>query len=121
MSNILSARVKFVGPSVGEFIDEGILVFFGLDAPKELMDVSVIWDFKEYSQPLEVGDVFYINDNSYEILGIGELANENLEAIGHLVIRFNGNLTPLLPGDVIVENKSIPTIKKGMTIQVERN
>ena len=35
-------KVLSIGPLVADFIDAGILVFFGSNAPEELLDFSII-------------------------------------------------------------------------------
>ncbi|NLN70843.1 MAG: PTS glucitol/sorbitol transporter subunit IIA [Chloroflexi bacterium] len=119
MKDIFSVSVEFVGPFVDEFINEGILVFFGQDAPKELKEFSIIWNFSGYERPIEAGDLLHINDQTFKILGVGEIANKNLNDLGHLIIKFNGETETRLPGDVNVEHKPIPSIAKGTSIRVK--
>jgi PTS system glucitol/sorbitol-specific IIA component len=113
------AKVTSIGPYVSEFIDHNILVLFGDQVPEELADFSILHDGKELSGTLNAGDVVYLGENKYSVLAVGEVANENLANLGHLVLKFNGETEPEMPGDVCVEAKPLPTIEPGMSIRIE--
>ena len=113
------AKVTSIGPFVSEFIDHNILVLFGDQVPEELADFSILHDGKDLSGTLNVGDVVYLGENSYLVLAVGEVANENLANLGHLVLKFNGETEPEMPGDVCVEAKPLPAIEPGMVIRIE--
>jgi len=49
------ATVLEIGPLVTEFIDAGILVFFGETAPQELKEFSIIHDGKELKADIVPG------------------------------------------------------------------
>jgi len=116
-----SGKVISVGPLVEEFINEGILVFFGSNAPSELVEFSIIHDCKEFLQPVEPGDEIQIDDSSFEILAVGPVANKNLENLGHFIIKFNGEYKIRLPGDINVEKKPVPKINEGSIIQIKKS
>ena len=113
-------KVLSIGPLVDSFIEAGFLVFFGQDAPEELLEFSIIHDSTELVEPLEPGDCVCIGEERYKILAVGEVANTNLANLGHLILKFNGEETAQLPGDVNVEEKPIPAIDVGMEIKVEK-
>ena len=113
------ATVTAIGSLVSEFIDHGILVFFNQDAPPELADFSILHDGKELVADLASGDLIYIDAESYRVLAVGDVANKNFASLGHLVMKFNGNDTVEMPGDVCVEEKPIPEIKVGSVLRVE--
>ena len=112
-------QVTTIGPLVTEFIDAGILVLFGQDAPEELVDFSIIHDGKNLVKDLQPGDKIWINDHTYDILAVGEVANTNLANLGHLILKFNGLDTPELPGDVNVEERPLPEITVGTRFRIE--
>lgn len=112
------AKVTHIGELVTEFIDAGILVFFGEQAPQELRDFSIIHDGKELKADLEKGDVLYLDHVPYEILSIGPVANQNFANLGHLVVKFNGALEPEMPGDVTVANQKPHDVKIGSVIEI---
>ena len=112
------AAVTNIGPMVTEFINAGILVFFGADAPPELVEFSIIHDGKDLKEDMVPGDVVMIDDESYKILAVGDVANSNFRNLGHLIMKFNGKDKVELPGDVCVESKPIPEVKVGTKLQV---
>ena len=113
------ATVTAIGPLVKEFIDAGILVFFGQNAPPELADFSVLHDGEELKADLVPGDVIHIDDHEYKVLAVGEVANKNFASLGHLVMKFNGSDAVEMPGDVCVEAKPIPQIEAGSKLRIE--
>lgn len=114
-----AATVTAIGPLVNEFIDSGILVLFGKDAPEELAEFSVLHDGTELLEPLAVGDVIHLGDETFRVLAVGEVVNTNLAALGHLILKFNGQNEPEMPGDVCVEAKPMPPIEEGLSIRID--
>ena len=112
------ARVTEIGPYVSEFIEHNVLVLFGADAPEELAEFAVLHDGKTLNGSLAVGDVISLGDDTFSILAFGDVANDNLANLGHLVVKFNGESEPEMPGDVCVEAKPLPEIKPGLVIKI---
>lgn len=113
------ARITQIGPSVSEFVEQNILVFFGSNAPEELAEFSVLHDGKELAQPVVPGDVIYLGEKKYGVLAVGEVANANLANLGHLIVKFNGETKPEMPGDVCVEAKPISSLEPGLVLRIE--
>lgn len=113
------ASVTAIGEQVAEFTSHGVLVLFGQSAPKEVADFSVLHDGKQLDQDVAPGDLVWIGETSFKVLAIGDVVNKNLRALGHLVLKCNGQTSAELPGDVCVEIKTLPDVKVGMTIRVE--
>jgi glucitol/sorbitol PTS system EIIA component len=62
----------------------------------------------------------WIDQESFTILAVGEVANENLANLGHLVVKFNGQTSAELPGDVNVPPvKQLPPIQPGTIVQIK--
>ncbi|NMC47248.1 MAG: PTS glucitol/sorbitol transporter subunit IIA [Chloroflexi bacterium] len=112
-------KVISIGPLVDEFRQAGILVFFGEKAPEELVEFSIIHDAKDLIKPVETGDTVYIGSTGFTVLSVGDVANTNLANLGHLILKFSGEDTARLPGDVNVEEKDIPAIAIGTEIKIE--
>ncbi|MDF1520315.1 MAG: PTS glucitol/sorbitol transporter subunit IIA [Brevefilum sp.] len=112
------ATVTEIGPLVVEFVNAGILVFFGAKAPPELREFSIIHDGKELLENVEPGDEVVIDDASYKVLAVGEVANTNLGNLGHLVMKFNGMEVAELPGDVCVEEKPVHPVEIGTVFKI---
>lgn len=113
-----TARFTWIGPMVSEFTSHGILVLFGEDAPAELKEFAVIHDGQPPVEPVAAGDNIQVGDREFRVLAVGEVANKNLAALGHLVLKCNGRETAEMPGDVCVEEKPLPPIEVGTTLVV---
>jgi len=93
-------------------------VFFGADAPDELLEFSIIHDGKTLKEDVQPGDWFQLDQNRYRVLAVGEVANKNLSALGHIIVKFNGQNVPEMPGDICVEERPLPPILVGMRVQI---
>lgn len=113
------ARITNIGPYVAEFVEENVLVFFGSEAPEELVEFAILHDGKTLAEAVAPGDYFFLGDTQYAVLAVGEVANSNLANLGHLVVKVNGQNEPEMPGDVCVEAKPLPPIEVGMRIKIE--
>jgi PTS system glucitol/sorbitol-specific IIA component len=87
--NKYAATVTYVGPLAGEFLAEQIVVLFGQNAPEELAEFSIIHDGVTLTAPFVAGDRVTLDRQPYVILAVGEVANDNLANLGHLVLKFN--------------------------------
>jgi PTS system glucitol/sorbitol-specific IIA component len=112
-------QITNIGPLTEEFLGAGIIVFFGQEAPEELIEFSIIHDGKELKKDLVPADVIWIDDQKFTVLAVGEVANSNLANLGHLILKFNGLDQVEMPGDVCVENKPIPDITVGTRFRIE--
>ena len=112
------ASITAIGPYVSEFMDHNILVLFGQNAPEELAEFAVLHDGDTLHAPLAIGDQVCMGDECVKVLAIGEVANSNLENLGHLVLKFNGETEPEMPGDVCVEKRAIPDFTVGTRIKI---
>ena len=117
---MIKYKVQFtkIGPLVSEFLTHNILVLFGSTAPEELAEFAVIHDGGKLIEPIAVGDTISINGEIFKILAVGEVANTNLENLGHLILKFNGQTEPEMPGDVCLEGKPLPIINVGTILIV---
>lgn len=119
MSNVkYETKVEQIGPLAQDFMDEGILVFFGMDAPAELTEFAILHHHTPLKQPIEAGDTLVIGDEAIQILCVGEVANENLSNLGHFVVKFNGFTEPEMPGDISAPKRdTLPAIEPGIVVK----
>ena len=111
-------KIEQIGPLAQDFMDEGILVFFGMNAPEELAEFAILHHHTPPRQPIEAGDTLVIGDESIQILCVGDVANENLSNLGHFVVKFNGFTEPEMPGDISVPKQAtLPTIEPGVVVK----
>lgn len=116
---VFESRVIDLGPEASELIAAGFMILFGPSAPPELRQVAVIHELQQLTAPIEPGQHLWVGQQRYTITAVGSLANQNLQTLGHLVIKFNGRTEPELPGDVCVETCPTPTVTPGTLIRVK--
>lgn len=116
---IYDNNIKNMGSMVEAFGNE-MAILFGDEAPDTLKDYCYMIDIKSVSDKIEVGDTIIIDDERFLIKAIGEIAQKNLEALGHLTINFTGDESGLLPGAIVVEKKDCPKIEIGTRIAIEK-
>jgi PTS system glucitol/sorbitol-specific IIA component len=114
------STVTEIGELVPAFIAEGMLVFFGEGAPEELRDFCIMHEVSHKQDQLVVGDYVVIDSYEFEILAVGDVANENLMNLGHLNLKANGNTQPDLPGDVCIAEVELPEIRVGTSFSITR-
>ncbi|TMD81649.1 MAG: PTS sorbitol transporter subunit IIA, partial [Chloroflexi bacterium] len=88
-------------------------------APEELASFSVLHQPEITSGTVEVGDTLVLRSESYRVRAVGSVANENLQALGHLVVKCNDLDEPELPGDVCVDAKPLVMLAVGDEIRIE--
>lgn len=110
---VYSSTVTAVGELVPEFAAQGVLVWFGENAPKELHEFSIIHSPQVVLRAPEVGDILKINEITFNVLAVGSVSGENLLNLGHLDLKANGLTEPEMPGDVNVEAAPLPVVKIG--------
>lgn len=110
--------VTAVGELASDFAAEGILVFFGENAPEELHDFAILVDHEPPVAPVEAGDEVELAGERFPVLCVGPVANENLANLGHLVVKFNGLTEPELPGDVSLPAVEAPELRPGDVVRI---
>ena len=113
-----STTVTAVGELVPDFAEQGVLVFFGENAPAELHEFSIIHTPDVQTRAPQVGDTITLADSTYNVLAVGSVASDNLLNLGHLDLKANGLTEPEMPGDVNVEAVSLPVVKIGDRLTV---
>ena len=110
---VYSSTVTAVGELVPDFAEQGVLVWFGENAPTELHEFSIIHVPEVATRAPQIGDIIKISENVFNVLAVGSVASENLLNLGHLDLKANGLTEPEMPGDVNVEAVSLPTVNVG--------
>lgn len=121
----MSAGVRYrtvvtrVGPLVPDFVAQGVLVLFAEGAPEELHDFSVLHRPQGDFRRVAPGDVVVFGSDRRAVTAVGEVANDNLEKLGHAVFKCNGRGDPELPGDICLEAGALPEVAVGDEIRIE--
>ena len=83
MGRIYENKVTDLGNQVEAFMDEGMFILFGENAPDTLKEFCYTMSVNPVNGTLSSGQKLIIDDVSYEITAVGSLAQKNLEALGH--------------------------------------
>lgn len=109
------------GEQAQDLIDDRMVVIFKEGAPSELAEISVLHSPEEESfTDLQEGDLLQIDQQSFQVLAVGEEANKNMEKLGHATLKFNGATETELPGDINLEDKPLPELEEGVTFSFLR-
>ena len=114
----LRSTVVAVGDSVEEFRAARVLVFFNVGAPEELAEFSVLHEATVNLANVASGDSLRLGAETFDILAVGEVANQNLANLGHLVVKADGRRDPEMLGDVCVEARDLPRLVVGDPIEI---
>ena len=115
---IYSSEIVRIGDQANLFLDEGIVVFFGDNAPEELQDFAVIHKLNEITDDIVTGSKIVLSDANLEVTAIGPVANENFKNLGHLVLKLDSATQAALPGDVSCKYDKKPVIEIGDRLEI---
>jgi len=115
---IFKTVVTNIGSSAEEFLQERMIILFGENAPQELSDICYNIKIVPIYHVIKTGMHLKINDISFLITAIGNVAEENLKNLGHVTINFDGSPAASLSGTIHVEKKDIPNISIGTGISI---
>ena len=115
---IYSSEIVRIGDQANLFLDEGIVVFFGDNAPEELQDFAVVHKLNEITKEIVVGSKIILSDANLEVPAVGAVANENFKNLGHLVLKLDGTVVAALPGDVSCKYDKKPVIEIGDRLEI---
>lgn len=117
MSIIYENVVKGKGELASAFLEEKTIILFGDSAPDTLKDYCYSIDVKNAAATIEAGQILEINGKEYKIVLVGDVVQKNLEALGHISIRFTGE-SDGLPGTIVVEDSEVPVLDVGSVIRI---
>lgn len=110
-------KVVEIGNNIEE-IGNDLIILFGSKVTEDLKDYCYIINTNKTKGEIRTGDYIDFDGSKFQILGIGELAQKNLESLGHLSIYTSGDLSELLPGAIVVESNDELKIKEGTSIRI---
>ena len=115
---IYSSEIVRIGEQANLFLDEGIVVFFGDNAPEELQDFAVIHKLEGITGEIKVGSEVTLSDVQLKVTAVGDVANENFKNLGHLVLKLDAATEAALPGDVSCSFEKKPEIEVGDKVMI---
>lgn len=117
---VYESEVTQVGGQVEAFLDHGLLIFFGENAPAELHDMSVLIRAGVAEDGPQSGDLITVGEQEMEVLAVGHVVRDNLLNLGHLDLKADGRTEPNLPGDVCVRTGNLPLLRAGDPFRITR-
>ncbi len=117
---VYETTVSDVGEQVPAFVDHGVLIFFGDEAPRELRDISVLHRPTVTEDAMRAGDVLQLGSAELEVLAAGPVVRDNMLNLGHFDLKADGRSEPKLPGDVCVADAPLPLLAPGDQVRVLR-
>lgn len=120
MTEIYRTTVTAVGPQATEFIGQGLFVTFGDDAPAALREFCYIVAPAHSSATIVAGQRLVIGAASFPITAVGDVAQKNLDALGHVTVNLDGAPSAKMAGALHVAGAgSPPVIDVGTEIVIE--
>lgn len=118
MSVIYKNIVKNIGSLVESFEGEEMFILFGDNAPDTLKDFCYCIDLKKVEEEIKPGQFVVIDGAKFKITALGDIAQRNLESLGHVTISFDGSTVATLPGTINVEKADMPKLDVGTQISI---
>lgn len=116
---LYTTTVQNIGAEAELFKEEQMIVLFGENAPAELADYCYNIQVNPVDGEIVPGQKVYFDDQGYEITAVGNVVVKNLSDLGHITIRFNGDVEAELGGTLYVESKELPEISVGIQISIK--
>lgn len=112
------SKVIATGAAASAFLAENFFITFGEEAPAELKDYCYIIEKNPVSEEITVGDSLTIDATSYKITAVGDVVRQNLDNLGHITIRFDGEETAEQSGTLHVESAEGVKLDTGSTLTI---
>lgn len=97
--------VTFIGNKAYDLLQNNMIILFNDNAPPELKSYCVLHNDSNLLEKIKIGDKLHIDNYLYTVTAVGNVANENLKNLGHIVLVFDGSLTSQLPGYIHLKPK----------------
>jgi PTS system glucitol/sorbitol-specific IIA component len=120
MTEIYRTTVHDAGPMADAFVSEGMFVTFGANAPEALREFCYIVDINEMAAALAPGQEFTVDGRAFPITAVGEVAQRNLESLGHVTVNIDGDAEPKMAGAIHIRcDGPAPEITIGSVLTIE--
>lgn len=116
--SIYETKVKGIGTEARLFKEENMIILFGLNAPDTLKDYCFNIMVNPVDGEINPGMTISFNQQFYQVTAVGDVVAKNLNDLGHVTIKFDGETVAELPGTLHVEQRSYPEIDLETTIVI---
>ncbi|MBM7556907.1 PTS glucitol/sorbitol transporter subunit IIA [Halanaerobacter jeridensis] len=119
MEKIYETNITDLGDRYQEFLtSQGMVVLFKDNAPDELKEYCILHQKNNLSEEIETGDILRMGGKEYKITAVGDVVNGNLDKLGHITLKFDGNDTAEMKGSLHLEEEEVPSVNIGEKIVV---
>lgn len=118
MAVIYTTTINGSGVAATEFAAENMIITFADNAPDSLADFVYRVDQNPVTGEVLVGQQFQIGDEIRTITAVGDVAQKNLNDLGHVTLIFDGAAEPRLPGAIHVSEGELPALDPGTTVTI---
>lgn len=116
---VYKTKVNNIGEEAELFQEEKMVILFGENAPAELAEYCYNIQVNPIEGHITVGQHVYFGDVPFEITAVGDVVEKNLQDLGHITIKFNGESNAELGGTLYVEDKEMPEVNIGTKISIQ--
>ncbi|MGY3953799.1 PTS glucitol/sorbitol transporter subunit IIA, partial [Aeromonas salmonicida] len=95
-------QVTQIGEFATESLNENMMIIFNDNAPKDVADYCFIHPDAELNGEILVGGQFLLGAISYPITAVGCVVSHNLDALGHITIRFDGGVVAQISQQIMI-------------------
>lgn len=120
MKLIYKTEITSIGESASGFLEHEMFIIFKDNAPEDLKDYCFIHNENNLVQDIEKGDILFIGESQYKIISVGTMVNQNLNELGHITFKFNGDDMANIAGTLFLEKKEIVPPENGTILKVIR-
>ncbi len=107
------ATITHIGDLALDALEDNMLILFNDSAPDDVADYCFVHDQGTASGIITTESTLLIAGKDYIVTAVGEAANQNLMALGHITIKFDGKREPEFPGTIHVIGHCPHSIKLG--------
>lgn len=112
MSEIYRTAVTKAGQGAEDFLSEHMFVTFGPEAPASLREFCFIVDVNPVTGDIKPGQTLVIDGQPFPITAVGDVAQRNLNSLGHVTIAFDGASAPKMSGNIHIQVPGNPPAPK---------
>lgn len=118
MRQIYEREITHMGDFLEESYEEGFIILFGEKANEDYKEYCVIHTGTDLEDGLKEGDILKLAGVDYKVTAVGDVVNENLAELGHITLKFDGEMEAEKPGMLHLEKKEITRLKVGDNILI---
>lgn len=118
--SLYQMEMTFVGGFVEAYLQENKLILFAEPVPPDIAEYCAVHRPGILDGVLIPGLGVKINDVTYQITAVGDVATANLKQLGHITLNFDGAIDAELPGMVHLCGPTPERILPGDRIYIYR-